>query len=53
MAMALKFSASVPSVSVSECSTAMLDQVVKGFENEPLANEDLIRIARPVLNAPL
>jgi hypothetical protein len=53
MAFALKMIASLPSVSVSECSATMLDQVVNGFEKEPLANEDLVRIGRGVLSAPL
>ena len=50
MAFVLKWTVSVPSVTVNECSAAMLDQVVNGFEKEPLMNEDLIRIGRRVLS---
>lgn len=51
MAFVMKMTISVPSVSVIECSAALLDQVVKGFEREPLKNEDLVRLGRQVLGA--
>lgn len=38
-------------VTVTECSATLLDQIVNGFEKEPLENEDLIRIGRRVLGA--
>jgi hypothetical protein len=39
----------VPRIPVGEVAAAMLDQVVKGFEKEPLQNEDLARIGSAVL----
>jgi hypothetical protein len=36
----------VPSVTLTEIAVVMLDQVVKGFEKEPLMNEDLVRIGQ-------
>ncbi|OAP56501.1 hypothetical protein AYL99_09680 [Fonsecaea erecta] len=45
----LWFVASWPCVSVVEVSAAMLDQVVNGFEKDPLQNQDLVRIAQRVL----
>jgi hypothetical protein len=36
-------------VDVSECVAAMIDQVINGFEKEPLANADLVTIGREVL----
>ena len=45
----LKYTASVPSVSVAECSAALLHEVVHGFTKEPLENDDLIKIGREVL----
>jgi hypothetical protein len=41
----------MPSVSVSEVPATMLDQVVHGFDREPLENEGLVRNGRRVLNA--
>ncbi|KAI1454778.1 NAD(P)-binding protein [Annulohypoxylon moriforme] len=38
--------AGIPSISVVDLSKAMLDQVVNGFEKEPLMPEDLARIAK-------
>lgn len=43
----------MPSVTVTEFSAAMIDQVVNGFEKEPLMNEDLVRIGRRVLKTSL
>jgi len=42
--------ASLPSLSVVEMSAAMLDQVLNGFEKDPLTNEDLVRIGRRALD---
>ncbi|KAI1445744.1 hypothetical protein F5Y02DRAFT_385209 [Annulohypoxylon stygium] len=39
----------LPRVDVSEISTALLDQVVNGFEKETLQNEDLVRIGQGIL----
>ncbi|KAI1095261.1 NAD(P)-binding protein [Rostrohypoxylon terebratum] len=36
----------IPSISVVDLAKAMLDQVVNGFEKEPLMPEDLARIAK-------
>ncbi len=52
MAFAMRWTVSIPSVTVTECSAAMLDQVANGFDKEPLVNEDLVRIGRRVLSAP-
>jgi hypothetical protein len=41
--------APLPRISVGEVAAAMLDQVVKGFEKEPLHNDDLARIGAGVL----
>jgi len=38
----------VPNVDVTEIAAAMLDQVIKGFEKEPLENADLVRIGRGI-----
>ena len=38
-----------PSIAVEEIAAAMIDQVVRGFEKEPLLNEDLSRIGKQVL----
>ncbi|KAK4693336.1 hypothetical protein P7C71_g4045, partial [Lecanoromycetidae sp. Uapishka_2] len=48
-AMVMKSVISVPNVDIREISAAMLNQVVNGFEKEPLENEDLVRIGRKVL----
>ncbi len=52
MAFAMKWTMSLPSISVTDISAAMLDQVANGFEMEPLKSEDLIKIARRVLSTP-
>jgi hypothetical protein len=39
----------LPQLDVSEISATLLDQVVNGFEKEPLLSEDMIRIGRKVL----
>ncbi|EXJ77854.1 hypothetical protein A1O3_09013 [Capronia epimyces CBS 606.96] len=52
MAFVLRWTASVPSVTVSEISAAMIDQVAHGFDKEPLMNEDLVSIGRRALSAP-
>jgi hypothetical protein len=36
-------------VDVRECAAAMIDQVVNGFEKDPLTNADLVRLGREVL----
>ena len=46
----LKWAGLVPNVAVTEIAAAMLDQVINGFEKEPLQNEDLVRIGREVAN---
>jgi hypothetical protein len=35
-----------PSVDVADISAALLNQVINGFEKEPLTNDDLVRIGR-------
>ena len=47
----LKYTISLPNVNVSECSAAILHEVVHGFTKEPLENEDLVRIGGKTLNA--
>jgi hypothetical protein len=39
----------VVSVKGEELAAAMLDQVVRGFEMEPINNDDLVRIGAKVL----
>ena len=51
VAFAMRLAISMPSVTVTECSAAMLDQVANGFEKEPLVSKDLVRIGRRVLKA--
>ncbi|KIW66093.1 hypothetical protein PV04_08297 [Phialophora macrospora] len=46
----LWFVASLPAISVVDISAAMLDQVVNGFEKDPLMNEDLVRIGQKALS---
>ncbi|KAI8625513.1 NAD(P)-binding protein [Xylariaceae sp. FL1651] len=41
----VRVAAGIPSIHVTDLAAAMLDQVVNGFEKEPLMPEDLIRIA--------
>jgi hypothetical protein len=43
---ALKWAMGVPSIGLEQISTAMLDQVVYGFEKDTLTNEDLVRLAK-------
>ena len=43
--------APVPIISVGEVAAAMLDQLVVGFEKEPLMSHDLARIGSAVLEA--
>jgi hypothetical protein len=40
----LKWTGVVPHVAVTEAAAAILDQVITGFEKEPLLNDDLVRI---------
>ncbi|KAI0884915.1 NAD(P)-binding protein [Annulohypoxylon maeteangense] len=42
----IQLTAGVPSISVVDLAKVMLDQVVNGFEKEPLTPEDLARIAK-------
>ncbi|KAF3071122.1 putative nucleoside-diphosphate-sugar epimerase protein [Daldinia childiae] len=42
----IKLIVGIPSISVVDLATAMLDQVINGFEKDPLMPEDLIRIAK-------
>jgi len=51
MAFAARLVMSMRSVSVTECSATLIDQVVNGFDKEPLENEDLVSIGRRVLGA--
>jgi hypothetical protein len=51
MAFAMRWTVSMPSVSVIECSATMIDYVVNGFDKEPLVKEDWFRIGRQVLSA--
>jgi len=44
----LKWAGLVPNISVTEVAAAMLDQVINGFEKEPLMNDDLVRIGRGI-----
>ncbi|KAI1842887.1 hypothetical protein JX266_010905 [Neoarthrinium moseri] len=46
---ALKYTNIVPSVSVEEVAAAMLQQVVDGFEKDPLENADLIRLGKAAM----
>jgi len=39
----------VPNVAIIEIAAAMLDQVITGFEKEPLQNDDLVRIGRALI----
>lgn len=36
-------------VGVSECAAAMIEQVLNGFEKEPLHNVDLVRLGQEAL----
>jgi hypothetical protein len=42
----MKWAGVVPNVSVTEAAAALLDQVINGYEKEPLMNDDLVRIGR-------
>jgi hypothetical protein len=50
-AMLLEVAGVVPSLYNVEVAAAMLDQVVKGFEKEPLENIDLRRIGKLALKS--
>lgn len=50
-ATALKWAGVVPNISLTEIAAAMLDQVVNGFEKEPLLNDDLVRIGNKILKS--
>ena len=49
-AMALNIIGLVPNLDIREVSAAMLQQVLDGWEKEPLEHVDLVRIGRQVLN---
>jgi hypothetical protein len=36
-------------IDVSECAAAMIDQVMHGFEKDPLSNADLVRLGQEAL----
>lgn len=42
----LKWTGLAPNVDVTDVALAMLDQVINGFEKEPLQNDDLVRLGR-------
>jgi hypothetical protein len=42
----LSFAAKVPGIDVGEYSSALIDQVVNGFEKDTLVNDDLVAIAK-------
>ncbi|KAH8678206.1 hypothetical protein BX600DRAFT_451685 [Xylariales sp. PMI_506] len=46
----MKVTIAVPTVDVQVMAAAMLDQVVNGFEKDPLMNEDLERIGQAALS---
>ena len=37
----------MPSIKRTEIATAMLEQVIHGFESDTLSNDDLIRLGKP------
>jgi hypothetical protein len=41
--------AGFPKIKVSECAAAMIDQVIIGFEKDPLMNADLVRLGTKAL----
>lgn len=43
------FTRAIPNVSRTELAAALLDQVVYGFEKEPLTNSDLIQLGQAVM----
>lgn len=45
------FTRAIPNVAVDELSTAVLDQVIAGFEKETLSNADLVRLGQAALEA--
>ncbi|KAI0116494.1 NAD(P)-binding protein [Nemania sp. FL0031] len=51
MGFAVKVTTGIPSINVGTLVAAMLDQVVNGFEKEPLTPHDLIRIGETVSKA--
>ncbi|KAI1400751.1 putative nucleoside-diphosphate-sugar epimerase [Hypoxylon fuscum] len=44
----IQWTVGIPSISVVDLAAVMLDQVVNGFEKEPLTPEDLVRIGRNI-----
>ncbi|KAI1759073.1 NAD(P)-binding protein [Hypoxylon sp. FL1150] len=40
----------IPSINVADLAEVMLDQVINGFEKDPLVPEDLVRIAQGILD---
>jgi len=45
------FTRAIPNVSRTELAAAILGQVVRGFEKEPLTNADLVQLGRTALDA--
>lgn len=45
------FTRAIPNVSRTELAAAILGQVVRGFEKEPLTNANLVQLGRAVLEA--
>lgn len=43
------FTRAIPNISRTELAAAMLGQVVRGFEKEPLTNTDLIQLGQAAL----
>ena len=52
MGAAIRLISGIPTINVVDLAAAMLDQVVKGFEKDPLMPADLIRIAQDIPNKP-
>lgn len=48
MAATVRAVSGIPSIDVVDLAAAMLDQVIKGFEREPLMPDDLIRLAKAI-----
>jgi hypothetical protein len=46
----VKWAGIVDNISLVDVAAAMLDQVINGFEKEPLMNEDLMRIGKQSLS---
>ncbi|GAP87904.1 putative nucleoside-diphosphate-sugar epimerase protein [Rosellinia necatrix] len=51
MAAVVRTVSGIPSIDVVDLAAAMIEQVVEGFEKEPLMPEDLIRIAGTISHA--